>query len=80
MTEKLSFEEAMQQLEGIVRQLESGEAPLEEALEKFERGIQLVKFCTRRLDETEKKVTLLIENDGGGVREEAFPADSLETE
>ena len=64
--DNLSFEQALEKLESIVRKLEAGEMPLEESLKAFEEGVRLSGFCHRRLDEVEKKVQLLL-NDGNKV-------------
>jgi exodeoxyribonuclease VII small subunit len=49
----VTFEEAQKELEGIVQRLESGEAPLDEALKLWERGEELYRFCRERLDAAE---------------------------
>jgi exodeoxyribonuclease VII small subunit len=54
--EKLSFEDALAQLEKIVSQLESGEAPLEKSIELYERGTALKAHCEARLKVAEAKV------------------------
>ncbi len=54
--EKLSFEDALAQLEKIVGQLESGEAPLEKSIELYERGTALKAHCEARLKAAEAKV------------------------
>ena len=64
MAEK-KFEDAMERLEEIVQSLEGGELPLEDSLKVFEEGIKLVKFCSKKLEEAEKKVTLLVRESGG---------------
>ena len=69
---KKSFEHAMKQLEQIVQDLESGDMPLEKAIKKFEEGIQLSKFCTEKLDESEKKITILMQDATGKVSEIPF--------
>lgn len=69
----------MQQLEQIVQELESGDLPLEKAIRKFEEGIRLTRFCTEKLDETEKRVTLLMEGADNQVTEEPFPEHGEET-
>ncbi len=69
MSAKLSFEEAMEQLEQIVQELESEELPLEKAIKKFEEGIKLSKFCNQKLEESEKKVTVLMEGQDGQLKE-----------
>lgn len=62
---KKTFEQAMKQLEQIVHDLETGEMPLEKTMNKFEEGIQLSKFCSRKLDETEEKIHLLMKDQDG---------------
>jgi len=57
--EKLTYEEAYAELEGIVSALESGEKPLEEALALFERGQLLTRHCAELLDKAELKVQKL---------------------
>mgnify|MGYP000008084168 CR=1 FL=1 len=59
----LTFEKAMEELEEIVEALEEGGLPLEESLEKFSRGIELIKYCNKKLGETEKKIEVLIKED-----------------
>ena len=71
---KKTFEQSMKQLEQIVQELESGDLPLEKAIHKFEEGTQLSKFCSEILDETEKKITLLMQNSEGKIREKPFPS------
>jgi len=63
--EEIRFEEALEELRNIVQILERGEKPLEEALALFERGIALVSTCSKRLDEVERKVEMLIRNQAG---------------
>ncbi len=69
---KQTFEEAMKQLEQIVQELESGDLPIEKAMKKFEQGMQLSKFCSEKLDETEKRVTMLLQDADGNVTEKSF--------
>ena len=57
------------QLEKIVQDLESGDMPLEKAIKKFEEGIQLSKYCTQKLDETEQKITILMQDSSGKASE-----------
>ena len=56
MTEQRSFEEAQRELEEIVHRLESGEAPLDEALRLWQRGEELYRLCRDRLDAAEGKI------------------------
>jgi exodeoxyribonuclease VII small subunit len=60
-----NFETALKELEGIVEQLERGDLSLEKSLELFERGITLTRICQKRLDEAERKVEMLIQQQGG---------------
>lgn len=69
---KKTFEKAMQQLEQIVADLETGDIPLDKALQKFEEGVALSKYCADRLDETEKKVSLLLADSRGQLEEQDF--------
>jgi exodeoxyribonuclease VII small subunit len=73
---KKTFEQSMKQLEGIVQELESGDLPLEKAIKKFEEGIQLTKLCAAKLDETEKKISLLMEDEQGNIAPSPFPVES----
>jgi exodeoxyribonuclease VII small subunit len=63
--EQLTFEQGLEELKAIVQALEKGDLPLEESLLLFEKGVSLVAFCTRKLDEVEKKVELLVRDQGG---------------
>jgi exodeoxyribonuclease VII small subunit len=71
---KKTFEQSLKQLEQIVVELESGELSLEQAIKKFEEGMELSKFCSQKLEETERKITLLVQNSSGQTVETAFPA------
>jgi exodeoxyribonuclease VII small subunit len=55
-----SFEESLDELEGIVRELEAGDMPLERALELFEKGVGLSESCRKRLEDAETKVEILL--------------------
>lgn len=68
--EQLSYEEAFQELQEVVRQLESGEAPLEQALALFERGQGLAARCTELLEKAELRLRQLVPDGSGGLREE----------
>lgn len=71
MAEK-SFEEAMQRLEEITQNLESGDLSLEDSIEIFEEGMKLAKFCTKKLEEAEKKVTRLVKEGEGKFSQQPF--------
>jgi len=69
---KKTFEQAMQELEKIVEELEAGDLPLEKAMNMFEEGIQLTRFCTNKLDETEKKINVLLQDQQGDINRQSF--------
>ena len=69
---KQSFEKALEQLERIVETLESNELSLDKALAKFEEGMKLSQYCAKQLDETERKISLIMENSEGGMKKEPF--------
>ncbi|PIE67685.1 MAG: exodeoxyribonuclease VII small subunit [Deltaproteobacteria bacterium] len=57
---KPSFEKAINDLEKIVKVLESGDLPLEKALQKFESGIELSQYCSEMLEDAEQRVSLMM--------------------
>ncbi|WP_110111272.1 exodeoxyribonuclease VII small subunit [Bacillus sp. CGMCC 1.16541] len=59
-----SFEEAMNQLEEIVDKLEEGDVPLEQAIEQFQKGMELSKFCHDRLKQIENQMEQILREDG----------------
>ena len=65
------FEAGLQELESIVREMESGELPLERALELFEKGMKLSESCRKQLEEAETRVELLVRK-GDKVQAEPF--------
>ena len=79
MTEK-KFEEAMERLENIVESLESGDLSLEESLKIFEEGMKLVNFCSKKLEEAEEKVTMLIKDQNGKYTQQPFEVSQKEDE
>lgn len=71
-----SFEARMQRLEQIVRILERGEAPLEESMNLFQEGTELVRSCSKLLDEAQMKVTMIMVGPDGTVTEGEFDDES----
>lgn len=69
-----SFEEQMEALEEIVEALEKGELSLEDSVSKFEEGIKISKQCNKTLEEAEKKITILV-NQEGEMKEENFETE-----
>ncbi|MDU6201098.1 MAG: exodeoxyribonuclease VII small subunit [Flavonifractor plautii] len=72
---KVTFEQAMARLEEIVKQLEQGDASLEDALVLFEEGTRLMKKCTTQLDKAEQKVSKLLAGPDGNPMEEPFEGE-----
>jgi exodeoxyribonuclease VII small subunit len=59
---KESFEKMLDKLEQVVRDLEAGELPLEEALKHFEKGIKLSRSCAKRLDAAERRIEEILKD------------------
>jgi exodeoxyribonuclease VII small subunit len=73
-----AFEQILQELEGLVTQLESGDLPLDEALRTFERGVRLTRDCQAALTAAQQKVQLLLQR-GESVALEEFDRVSVES-
>lgn len=69
--EKMSFEEALAELDAIVRQLEAGEVELEKSIAIYERGAALKAHCEARLKSAELKVEQIVQGAGGPATEPA---------
>ncbi len=70
----VTFESALEALEGVVTRLESGDLPLEQALEAFEEGVALSRRCASTLAAAERRIEILMAEraDGGAARLERF--------
>ena len=68
-TDAMSFEQALERLEGVVGRLEGGELALEEALAAFEEGVRLSRRCASELDAAERTIEMLVE---GGAATRPF--------
>jgi exodeoxyribonuclease VII small subunit len=69
------FEECLQRLEVIVKEMEKGDLPLEQSLKLFEEGVTLSASCRKELEEAEGKIEILLKEDGK-LRTEAFGSSS----
>lgn len=78
MTQKNSFEKSLNRLEEIVSQLETGDLSLDESLKIFQEGIELSRFCTKKLTEAEAKVKKLIKTSPGKFRLEDLEIEEKE--
>lgn len=72
--QKLTFEQALEKLEAIVAAIEGGQVSLEESIERYAEGIELIKQCRAILDRAEKKIQLLAKGEGDALG----PAGELE--
>lgn len=73
MENEKSFEEMIDELENIVKSLEKDNLNLDESISKFETGMRLAKDCNRKIEEAEKKITILL-NENDDLKEENFVA------
>lgn len=71
MAEKTNFEDKINELEEIARELEEGNLNLDESMKKFEDGMKLSKECTNILDQAEQKIMILV-NENGDLKEEEY--------
>jgi exodeoxyribonuclease VII small subunit len=76
MAEAPDFETALKRLEEIVKKLESGDQSLDSALDLFEEGIKLSRFCHTKLEQAERRVEILIKNESGQTRAVPFESDN----
>jgi len=75
--EALSFEQIVDQLSAVVSQLEDGALPLEHALQAFERGVALSRLGSKRLDEAERRIEVLLhDTQGQGVETRPYEGES----
>ena len=74
MSKEKSFEECMQDLDQIVKNIESGKMSLEDTLKEFSKGMRLSKYLLQMLDEIDKKVEMIMENDQNEVKIVDFEA------
>ena len=68
---KKNFEEQIEELESIIKELEAGKLNLDESVEQFEAGMKISKECSKMLEDAERKITILLNKDGN-VEEEDF--------
>jgi len=72
----LSFEQALQELEKIVRHLETGDIPLEDSISSYERGVQLKQHCESKLKDAQLKIEkITLNQDGNPIGTSEIPAE-----
>jgi exodeoxyribonuclease VII small subunit len=74
---KLTFEQAMEEIEETVCLMEGNDLPLEQIIEKYEKGMSLIEYCSEKLKAAEKKIELLTRNSNGSVQSNQVSADQL---
>jgi exodeoxyribonuclease VII small subunit len=74
--EELSYEQAFEELEGLVERLESGDLPLEDSMALFERGQALAERCGKLLEQAELRLRQLVPDERGGFLEEDLEAEA----
>ena len=72
---KKSFEEQIQELEKIINELENGNLNLDDSVIKFEEGMKISKECNKMLENAEKKITILLNDENGEKTEENFETE-----
>ncbi|HYR43964.1 MAG TPA: exodeoxyribonuclease VII small subunit [Terriglobia bacterium] len=76
MSDTPDFETSLKRLEEIVKKLENGELSLDSALQLFEEGIKLSRFCHTQLEEAERRVEILLKNTSGQPRAVPFESEN----
>jgi len=76
MSDAPDFEAALKKLEEIVKKLETGDLSLDSALELFEEGIKLSRFCHTKLEQAERRVEILLKDGGGEPRPVPFESEN----
>lgn len=77
MTEKLTFEQSLNELESIVEKLEIGDMQLEESLDLFERGVTLIRDCRGRLTGAQRRIEELTESMNGDLETADLDIESI---
>lgn len=78
LLESLPFEKALERLEEVVRLLEKGDAPLEEAIQLFDEGMKLAHHCGKKLEWAEQQVEMLVKENGEWIKKPFRPEGELE--
>lgn len=77
MEKEMNFETALERLEKIVEELESGEPSLDESLKLFEEGVKISRFCSGKLEKAEGRIRMLMED---GTEKEFTPGEAEDEE
>jgi len=72
MTVEMKFEDALKKLEKIVADLEAGDLSLDDSLKKYEEGVKLAQFCSKKLESARKKVEILVKSSSGKLETRSY--------
>jgi exodeoxyribonuclease VII small subunit len=72
MTAEIKFEDALKRLEKVVADLESGDLSLDDSLKKYEEGVKLAQFCSKKLESARKKVEILVKSGSGKLEAKPY--------
>ncbi|MFH0771553.1 MAG: exodeoxyribonuclease VII small subunit [Candidatus Omnitrophota bacterium] len=72
MATEIKFEDALKRLEKIVEDLDSGKLSLEDSLKKYEEGVKLAQFCSKKLESARRKVEILVKSSSGRLEAKPF--------
>ncbi len=78
MTAEMKFEDALKKLEKVVEELESGDLPLDDSLKRYEEGVKLAQFCSKKLDSARRKVEVLVKSGAGKLEAKPFNEKEME--
>ncbi|UCH12382.1 MAG: exodeoxyribonuclease VII small subunit [Candidatus Omnitrophota bacterium] len=73
-----NFEGALKKLEKIVENLESGDLSLSDSIKKYEEGMKLSQFCTKKLHDIQKKIEVLVKDSSGNISAKPFSENNAE--
>lgn len=73
--ENMSYEEAMEELEKIIKELEDDNLSLKDSMDKFKQGMSLYKYCNEIINNMEGEIKILMEDKEGLLKEEDFPME-----
>ena len=77
--EPVSIEQAMERLDKLVEEMESGELPLEKLITRYEEGVKLVRHCQEKLDAAEQRIKIITRDASGPTGLRDFPAANDES-
>jgi exodeoxyribonuclease VII small subunit len=70
------FEKSLERLEAVVAEMEGGDLSLEDMIKRFEEGQKLIGYCSKQLDEVERKIEKLVKKDNGEVKAVPFESEA----